>query len=317
MADATDESVRLRRTVRRVAAVSIAVNVGLASSHVAIGLWAGSRSVVAAGVEFGGDVLAALLIWIGLRIAERPADDNHPYGHGRAEIVSGLVLGVVLVFTGGLVAIRSLADVGLRHDPPDVAAIWPVLAALAIKTALMAVKFRIGRRANSTSLIADGWNDAVDLLSGAAALTAVGLTLAEPGRFLAADHFGGFAIGLIVVSIGLRVTRDASLDLMDTMPDERLTARIREAAMEVRGVADTEKCRARKTGLHYHVDLHVEVDPGMTVAASHSIAEQVRNRIRDRILEVADVLVHIEPAPGEGRAESEPEAGRRPEPPAR
>ena len=301
---------RLSRVVRRVAAVSVILNAALAASHVVIGLWARSTSVVAAGVEFGGDVLAALVVWAGLWIAARPADDDHPYGHGRAEIVSGLILGIVLVFTGGLVAVRSLAEVGVRHEPPAIEAIWPLLAALAVKSVLMVVKFRIGSRANSTSLIADGWNDAVDLLSGAAALTGLGLTLIDPERFLAADHFGGFAIGVIVVSIGIRITREASLDLMDTMPGERFTDRIRRVAMEIEGVLDTEKCRARKTGLQYHIDLHVEVDPSMTVAASHAIAERVRNRIRDRVGEVADVLVHVEPAPG--RPGPEPDGGDAP-----
>jgi cation diffusion facilitator family transporter len=294
----TIERAQLGRLVRRVAATSVALNAALAVTHVGIGLWARSTSVVAAGIEFGGDVLAAFLVWAGLWIAARPADENHPYGHGRAEILSGLVLGIVLVFTGGLVAVRSLADVGARHEPPAIDAVWPLLAALAVKSVLMAVKFRIGSRANSTSLIADGWNDAVDLLSAGAALTGLGLTLVDPERFLAADHFGGFAIGVVVVSIGLRIAREASVDLMDTMPGEAWTDRVRQVALEVRGVVDTEKCHARKTGLHYHVDLHIEVDPAMTVAASHAIAEQVRNRIRARVVEVADVLVHVEPAPG-------------------
>jgi len=282
---------------RRIALASVAANAALAAGHVGVGLWAGSTSVVAAGVEFAGDVLAAGLVWTGFVIAARPADHNHPYGHGRAEIVSGLVLGVVLAFTGGLVAVRSLAEIGVDHDPPRSAGIWPLLIALAVKAVLMTAKFRVGRRVDSSSLVADGWNDAVDLLSGATALTALGLTLFDPTRFLAADHFGGFAVGVIVVSIGLRVAREASLDLMDTMPDPALIERIRRVAAEVEGVRGTEKCRARKTGLHHHVDLHLEVDPAMTVAASHAVAERVRQRIRETLPEIADVLVHVEPAP--------------------
>ena len=145
---------------------------------------------------------------------------------------------------------------------------------------------------------ADAWNDAVDILSGLAALTAVSVTLYDPQRFLAADHYGGFAVGLVVVFTGLRVARDTGLQLMDTMPDEHKMRTIREVAQEVVGVEGVEKCFARKTGLQYHVDLHLEVDPEITVRSSHDIAEQVRNRIREKLDWVADVLVHVEPRRG-------------------
>lgn len=285
------------RLAQRVAAASVAANVVLATLNIAVGLAVGSTSVVAAGVEFGGDVLAAGLVWTGLRIASRPADHKHPYGYGRAEIVAALVVGVLLVITGAVLAVQSLQNVGLDHTAPLAIGIVPLILALAVKSGLMWVKFRVGRRVGSSSLVADGWNDAVDLLSGLAALSALGLTLLDPRTFLAADHFGGFAVGLIVVSIGLRIGREASLDLMDSMPTPAMIARIRAAAMEIAGVRGTEKCWARKTGLRFHVDLHLEVDPRISVAESHGIAQQVRDRIRRRVPDVSDVLVHVEPSP--------------------
>ena len=289
---------RLReRLAVHVAAASVLINALLAIINIAMGLVAGSTSVVAAGVEFGGDVLAAGLVWAGLRIASRPADDDHPYGHGRAELVSALAVGVLLVMVGAVLAAKSLQDVGRGHAPPHVSGIWALLFALVVKAGLMSAKFRIGRRTGSSSLLADGWNDAVDILSGLTALSALGLTLIDPSRFLAADHFGGCAVGIIVVSIGLRISRDASLDLMDTMPTPEMIDRIRAAAAEIEGANRTEKCRARKTGLQFHVDLHVEVDPRISVAESHGIAERVRHRIRLRVPEVSDVLVHVEPSP--------------------
>jgi cation diffusion facilitator family transporter len=147
-------------------------------------------------------------------------------------------------------------------------------------------------------LTADAWNDAVDILSGVVALTALGLTLYNSQEFGAADLYGGFAVGLIVIFTGIRVTRDTALLLMDTMPDERLINTIRAVAHQVPGVEGVEKCFARKTGLQYHVDLHLEVDPNITVRESHDIAEQVRQRIKRDLPWVADVLVHVEPAPG-------------------
>lgn len=300
MPDPALDGRRIReRLARRVAAASVMLNALLASTNIGMGLVAGSTSVFAAGVEFGADVLAAGLVWAGLRIASRPADDEHPYGHGRAELVSALAIGVLLVVVGAVLAALSLRDVGVGHAPPRVSGIWALLFALVIKTGLMSVKFRIGRQVGSSSLLADGWNDAVDLLSGVTALSALGLTLVDPSRFLAADHFGGCAVGIIVVSIGLRISRDASLDLMDTMPTAEVIDRIRAAAGEIDGAIATEKCRARKTGLQFHVDLHVEVDSRISVAESHAIAERVRHRIRLRVSDVSDVLVHVEPFPGQ------------------
>jgi cation diffusion facilitator family transporter len=158
------------------------------------------------------------------------------------------------------------------------------------------VKFRFGRRIRSTALIADAWNDTVDILSALAALTAVVLASYDPVRFLAADHYGGFVVGIIVVVTGVRVLRDASLELVDTMPPHELTDAARAVAVAVPGVLAVEKLFARKTGLQYHVDVHIEVDPVMTVMASHEIAANVRSMLKRDLPWVADVLVHVEPA---------------------
>lgn len=281
----------------RIAAASLVVNVLLAAANIALGWRARSTSVVAAGAEFLADVLAAGVVFLGIRMASRPADDNHPYGHGRAEILSGMFVGVVLVLAGLGICTTSLRNYAQQHAPPAVFAIWPLAAAIVTKAILAATKFRVGRRIRSAALVADGWNDAVDILSGGAALTALGLTLYDPARFLAADHFGGVAVGLIVISIGIRVARDTSLDLMDTMPPAAFLDKVRAAAARVKGARGVEKCWARKTGLRYHVDLHLEVDPAISVAESHGIAEKVRHQIRRDVADVADVLVHVEPSP--------------------
>ena len=281
---------------RRVAMVGIVANVFLSVGNMTVGLLEHSTSVFAAGAEFGADVVAAALVYMGLKVASKPADHNHPYGHGRAETLTGLLVGIILVLAGIGICWHSLRNYGLQHPPPSVSAVWPLLTAMMVKSVLMTAKFRTGRRIRSMALVSDGWNDAVDILSGGAALTALGLTLYIPEKFLAADHFGGFAVGLIVVAIGLRVGRNTSLELMDTMPPPELMSAIRTAALRVEGAIAVEKCWARKTGFQYHVDLHLEVDPRMSVAESHGVAERVRHQIRRDVPGVADVLVHVEPS---------------------
>jgi len=156
-------------------------------------------------------------------------------------------------------------------------------------------KWRYGRRIRSAALTADAWHESVDILSSTTALIGVGITLADPARFAAADHIGGSVVGLIVIFLGLAVARDTTLQLMDTMPDPKDMAMIRLVALSVPGALGIEKAYARKTGLRWHVDLHLDVDPAMSVYDSHEIATQVRARIRQQLDWVADVLVHVEP----------------------
>jgi cation diffusion facilitator family transporter len=280
---------------RRVALASIFLSAALAASKITIGLMAGSTAVVSDGFESAGDVLASSMVYFGLLVAAKPPDREHPYGHGRFEILTGLWVGILLCVTGVLVCYRSIEHLHDTALPPRAYAIWPMLASIVLKTVSWWFKRLYGKKMRSESLLADGWNDAVDILSGATALLALSITLLDPRRFASADQIGGFAVGLIVVFLGLRVSRDTTLQLMDTMPDPPMMKEIREAAMSVPGAMGVEKCFARKTGLTYHVDLHLEVDPALTVAASHAIAKEVKNRIKQRLDWVADVLVHVEP----------------------
>jgi cation diffusion facilitator family transporter len=289
------------RAGRRIALISMAISGSLAVAKIAIGWMAGSTSVIADGVESAGDVLASGFLLVGLWVAARPPDDDHPYGHGRFETLTALGLGIVLAVIGVAISFRSLQSIGDTHAPPKLYAIWPLIASIVLKAGLANVKMRTGKRIGSSALVADAWNDAVDILSGVAALVAVGMTIYDPGRFLYADHFGGFAVGLIVVFLGLQVIRENTLTLMDTMPEPERLEEIRRVSLLVPGALGVEKCFARKTGLRYHVDLHLEVDPQMTVREGHDIATEVRIRCKETLRWVADVLVHVEPYPGNDR----------------
>ena len=285
------------QTGQRVAVTGMLVSGALAVIKIAAGMSGHSTAVVADGLESAADVVASGFVLFGLTLAAKPADENHPYGHGRVETLTGLLIGLVLMVGGGLIAGNSIRRVGQPHEPLAAFVILPLVISLAAKTGLAALKFRYGKKLKSDALIADAWNDAMDTISAIAALIAVGLTLSDRLRFAEADRYGGFVVGLIVVSAGIRVVRETTMQLMDTMPDARLIGQIREAASGVPGVRGVEKCFARKTGFKYHVDLHLEVDPEMTVRQSHQLAHQVQLNILARLDWVADVLVHVEPAP--------------------
>jgi cation diffusion facilitator family transporter len=286
------------REGQRIALIGMGISAGLAALKIATGVVGNSNSVLADGFESAGDVLSSGMVFLGLTLAAKPADWNHPYGHGRAEILSGLALGMVLCMAGIAIAIHGVWGVGDVTSPPRTYAIFPLIFSTLVKLGLMRVKYSAGRRTGSASLLADAYNDGIDMLSGLTAMAALGLTLANPERFPYADHYGGCAIGLIMVFTGVKVAWSTSLQLMDTMPGDDLMNRVRSVALGVEGVAGVEKCYARKTGLQHHVDLHLEVDPRITVREGHDIASRARDKIKEELNWVADVLVHVEPAPG-------------------
>jgi len=280
---------------RQIAIVGMAVSGFLAALKITVGWLGNSASVTADGFESTADVFASGLLLVGLTLALRPPDKNHPYGHGRVEILTGLLLGFLLLDAGCLIAWRGLASAGDSLHVPQSYAVWPLIVSIFAKLGLVLVKYRHGKKIGSSSLLADAANDSIDIVSGVVALGALSLALHDPGRFWRADHYGAFCVGLIVIVTALRVMRDTSLHLVDTMPDDQTIRVIRDAALSVPDVKGVEKCFARKTGFKYHVDLHLEVDPGITVLFSHEIAKNVRERIREQLPWVDDVLVHVEP----------------------
>lgn len=282
---------------RRLAILGMVVSGLLALIKIAAGWRARSASVLADGFESAADVFASGLVLVGLILAARPPDHDHPYGHGRVETLTGLVLGFFLFAAGVLIAWHGVTGAADAVVPAPWAVI-PLVISILAKGGLVAVKYRHGKSIGSSSLLADAANDAIDMLSSLVALVALSLTLRMPGVFLRADHYGAFLVGVIVIATSVRIVLDASLHLMDTMPSDDMMAHIRQTASLVPGVRGIEKCFARKTGLKYHVDLHLEVDPDISVRASHEIAVQVRQHVRREIAWVADVLVHVEPWPG-------------------
>jgi cation diffusion facilitator family transporter len=273
---------------RRLALTSMGVSAVLAVAKIAVGMRGHSTAVVSDGFESTGDVLASGLVLLGLVLAARPPDAEHPYGHGRVETLSALAVGIMLAISGSLICARALQSIGESQASPLAFALWPVAASIAIKTLMALNKWRYARKIHSSAMIADAWNDSVDVLSGTTALVGLGLALLNPARFGSADQIGGAVVGLIVIFLGVRVVRDTTMQLIDTMPDNESMDRIREVALSVPGARGIEKCFARKTGLKWHVDLHLEVDPDMSVYESHELAT---------LDWVADVLVHVEPYP--------------------
>ena len=276
----------------------MAVSGTLSASKLLVGWIGHSTAVFADGLENGGDLFGSALVLYALHVASKPPDSDHPYGHGRSETIAGLAVGILLGATGLAICYESIRRLHAGMEPPHLYAIWPIIASVFVKSGLSFGKFRFGRRLGSAALVADAWHDGIEIVSGVVALAALTLTLYDPEHFSGADHWGGFAVGVIVLFTALHIVRNTSDELMDAMPSRQRIERIRSVALSMPGVKGIEKIYARKTGLQYHVELHLEVDPQMTVEDSHELATRARFSIREQLDWVADVVVHVEPFHG-------------------
>ena len=280
---------------RRIALISVSVGALLAVAKILVGAKVGSAAVVSDGLEASGDVLSSVIVYTGLWLASKPPDYEHPYGHGRYETLAGLAVGAILLLAGVGIFWNGVLHFH-EHSQLQTYALYPLAAAVVLKIGLAGTKFRVGRQIASVALEADGWHDVTDLLSTLIAGTCVVLALSNPVRFGMADRVGGMMIGVIIFFLSMHVVRRTVDQLLDTMPEAGRMREIRDIALAVPGSRGIEKCFARRTGLRYHVDLHLEVDPEMTVRQSHNIAAEVKKAIKSRLRWVADVLVHVEPA---------------------
>jgi cation diffusion facilitator family transporter len=286
---------------KRVTAIGILVSLLLATTKLVVGWLGHSTAVFADGLENTGDVFGSGLVLYALFVASKPPDKEHPYGHGRSETIAGLAVGFLLAVSGLAICYGSFRRLHAATEAPHLFAIWPMVASVVVKGGLSAGKSRYGKRLGSAAIQADAAHDGIEIVSGVVALLAVALTLYDPEHFAASDHWGGFIVGLIVLLTAFHVVRDTSQELMDAMPADERIEHIRRIALGVPGVSGVEKTYARKTGMQYHVELHLEVDPQMTVQDSHHLATATRFLICEKLDWVADVIVHIEPFTGSRR----------------
>jgi cation diffusion facilitator family transporter len=294
----SQEHLRKLALAKRVTLIGMAVSGSLSAAKLLFGWIGHSTAVFADGLENGGDLFGSGLVLYALYVASVPPDKKHPYGHGRSETIAGLTVGFLLAASGLVICYGSFRRLHTPTEAPQLFAIWPMVASIIVKGALTVGKSTYGKRLGSTAIQADAWHDGIEIFSGLVALIALALSLYDQEHFAAADHIGGFIVGLIVLLTAFHVVRDTSQDLMDAMPDDERIEQIRRIALTVAGVSGVEKTYARKTGLQYHVELHLEVDPQMTVQDSHELATATRFLIREKLDWVADVVVHIEPFTG-------------------
>lgn len=271
-------------------------NAALAGIKFLAGIFGNSYALIADGIESTVDIFSSFLVLLGLRYAARPADENHPYGHGKAEPLITFAVVVFLVLSAFTIAWQSIKNIQTPHALPEAWTLWVLAGIIAWKETTFQVVLRRSKKLGSSSLKAEAWHHRSDAITSVAAFIGISIALfGGEGYEIADDYAALLACGFILYNC-YGIFRPALSEVMDENNHEDLVDEIRKVALSVPGVSDTEKCFIRKAGMKYHVDLHAHVDGKLTVRQGHDIAHELKDTLRREIPQLGHVLIHIEPA---------------------
>lgn len=274
---------------------SIIGNTCLAIIKGLAGFFGNSYALIADAIESTTDIFASLLVLFGIKYSNRPADDNHPYGHGRAEpLITFLVVGF-LITSATIIAYESIINIQRPHNLPKSWTLYVLGAIILWKEYSFRLVMKRSIETNSSSLKADAWHHRSDAITSVAAFTGISIALLMGKGYESADDWAAlFASGFICYN-SYRIFRPALGEIMDEHLYDDLIESIRVVASHVEGIIDTEKCFIRKSGMKYHVDLHAIVKATITVKEGHQLAHILKDTLQNEIPELGHVLIHVEP----------------------
>lgn len=276
--------------------LGMAVNVLLTTAKFLAGVLGHSHALVADAVESLSDILSSIIVWRGLVVAAAPADEDHPYGHGKAEPLAAALVSGLLLLAALWIGVTAIREIGNPHQRPAPYTLLVLVCVIAVKETLF--RFVLGESSvvESSALQTDAWHHRSDAITSGAAFIGISVALIGGKGYEAADDVAAAVAAVVIAFNGWRLLTPAMNELMDRSPSREVLDHIRRIAQAAPGVEVVEKCKARKMGYQYYVDMHIHVDPHMTVERSHQIAHDVKDKVCSEVPRVSDVLVHIEPA---------------------
>lgn len=276
--------------------IGILVNFALALTKCTAGLVGHSFALVADGLESGADVLSGLVVLLGLKLAIKPPDADHPYGHGKAEPIAAIVVGVSLLGAAGTIIYESLHQIFTPHPLPKPYTLVVLAGVLIVKELMFRYVGHVGDSIASTAVKSDAWHHRSDAITSAFAFCGISVALVGGLGWEAADDWAALCAALVIIYNALKQTKPALWELTDSAPeDPNVEAKVRAISAGQPGVIGLDKCHARKMGLSYYVDLHIVVNGQISVREGHRIAHSVENAILKALPQVSEVLVHVEP----------------------
>ncbi len=271
------------------------VNFILMLTKILVGWVGNSYALIADGIESASDIFTSLISWVGFHLSLRPPDHNHPYGHGKIESLAGIFSGAALIVAAGIIAFQSICEILTPHHSPA----WftlPVLVLVVIIKGFMARRIsKLSEVLQSRALEGDAWHHRSDALTSAAAIVGISIALIGGPDFAAADDWAALIACTIIVFNGGKIIVRSIHENIDGQVNPEIMQAIKSNAKDVEGVLEIEKCFIRKSGSYYFAELHVQVDPDCTVEIGHHIGHQVKDRLQNKMPNLQDVVVHLEP----------------------
>ncbi|TDE27714.1 cation transporter [Flavobacterium ranwuense] len=285
----------IEQTAIKATYFSIIGNTSLAIIKGLAGFFGNSYALIADAIESTTDIFASFLVLFGIKYSNRPADKNHPYGHGRAEpLITFLVVGF-LITSATIIAYESVINIGTPHQLPKPWTLIVLGAIIIWKEYSFRLVMKRSIQTNSSSLRADAWHHRSDAITSVAAFLGISIALILGNGYESADDWAAlFASGFILYN-SYQIFRPALGEIMDEHLYDDLIEQIRIVSLQVDGIIDTEKCFIRKAGMQYHVDLHAIVDSNITVKEGHDLAHKLKDTLQKEIPELGHVLIHVEP----------------------
>lgn len=288
--DIHPSSIAIRTTI-----LSICVSVVLIVIKAIAGYLGHSYALIADATESGADALSSGLLWLGLRIALKEPDEEHPYGHGKAEPLAAIAVGLFLVAAAIWIGYHSLFFIATPHDLPRGFTLWILLVVIAIKETLFRYVFSIGKKIDSQAVKADAQHHRSDAITSVAAFVGISIALVGGEGYEQADDWAALIASALILYNAFGIIRPALNEIMDAAPSQEIVQKVRDLASAVPLVRLVEKCFVRKMGFDYYVDIHIEVDGNLSVTEGHAIAHEVKDTLLTSNLRVTAVLVHVEP----------------------
>jgi cation diffusion facilitator family transporter len=276
--------------------IGLFVNLGLATGKLVTGLVGTSYALLADAIESLGDSVGSIVVWRGLKIASRPPDHNHPYGHGKAEPLAAALVSMLLLAAGVGIAFQAAREIAAPHRAPHPFTLVVVLGVAGIKELLFRFTHRVGSETGSQAVRTDAWHHRSDAITSLAA--AVGITIALVGGpgWEVADAWAALFASAIIIVTGWRMLKPAVEELMDQSPASDLVGAVQRVAESRPKVHRIEKLLMRKMGIYFVADMHLEVHPEMSVRESHALAHDVKEDVQRRFPQIVEMTIHVEPA---------------------
>ena len=288
MRSATSRSIRW-------AQAGLLVNALLVLVKLIAGIVGHANALVADAIESSADIFSSLIVWMGLSIAARPADEDHPYGHGKAEPLAAAIVSLMLLGAAVGISIMAIREIVTPHHLPAPFTLFVAAGVIILKEALYQRVSKVGKEVGSTAITADAWHHRADATSSLAAFIGISIALWGGPGWEAADDWAALVAALLVSVNGVRTLKPAISALMDTAPDRAVSEKALQAALRVDGVQHIENLNVRGSGLGFYVDLHAQADPDISLEEAHEIAARIKYAILEAIPSVISVLVHMEP----------------------